>query len=172
SKQNGGYDYHQYFKAELGQSYNLINEPNGDQFIDNHDFSDIKFQLEYWGRKYFYGKLESEYDPNDSQTQTFSTLLGFRDNRQDQLRVEYRYERDNLEDYIINGYLPITPTLDIYGSARYSMLEKLMWESIYGFNYHAQCWGIDFSIKEDRQPYDLQFRMLLTLNGLGTLGQK
>jgi len=171
SKQNGGYDYHQYLKAELGQSYNLINEPNGDQFIDNHDFSDIKVQLEYWGRKYFYGKLESEYDPNDIQTQTFSTLLGFRDNRQDQLRVEYRYERDNLEDYIINGYLPVIPTLDIYGSARYSMLEKLMWESIYGINYHAQCWGIDFSIKEDHRPYDLQFRLLLTLNGLGTIGQ-
>ncbi len=172
SDQNGGYDYHQYFKAELEQSYNLINEANGDQFIDNHNFSDIKAQLEYWSRKYFYGKLESEYDPNDNQTQTFSTVLRFRDNRQDQLRVEYRYERDNLEDCIISGYLPITPTLDIYGSARYSMLEKLMWESIYGFNYHAQCWGIDFSIKEDRQPYDLQFRMLLTLNGLGTLGQK
>ncbi len=171
SDQNGGYDYHQYFKAELEQSYNLINEANGDQFIDNHDFSDIKAQVEYWSRKYFYGKLESEYDPNDNRTQTFSTVLRFRGNRHEQLRVEYRYERDNLEDYIISGYLPITPTLDLYGSARYSMLEKLMWESVYGFNYHAQCWAIDFSIKEDHRPYDLQFRMLLTLNGLGTIGQ-
>jgi len=169
---DGGYDYHQYFKAELGQSYNLINEPNGDQFIDNHDFSDIKAQLEYWSRKYFYGKLESDYDPNDTQSRTFSTLLKFRDNRHDQLSMEYRYERDILEDYIVSGYLPITPTLDIYGSARYSLLEKLMWESIYGFNYHAQCWGFDFSIKEEHRPYDLQFRVLLTLNGLGTIGQK
>ena len=171
SDQNGGYDYHQYFKAELEQSYNLIDEANGDQFIDNHNFSDIKAQLEFWSRKYFYGKLESEYDPNDNRTQTFSTVLRFRGNRREQLRVEYRYERDNLEDYIVSGYLPMTSTLDIYGSARYSMLEKLMWESIYGFNYHAQCWAIDFSIKEERQPYDLQFRMLLTLNGLGTIGQ-
>lgn len=170
--QNGGYDYHQYFKAELQQSYNLIDEVNGNQFTDNHNFSDVKAQLEYWSRKYFYGKLESEYDPNDNQTQTFSTVLSFQDKRQDQLRVEYRYERDDLEDYIVSGYLPMTSTLDIYGSARYSALEKLMWESIYGFNYHAQCWAIDFSIKEEHQPYDLQFRMLLTLNGLGTIGQQ
>ncbi|MEA2109273.1 MAG: LPS assembly protein LptD [Pseudomonadota bacterium] len=170
--QNGGYDYHQYFKVELQQSYNLIDEVNGDQFTDNHNFSDVKAQLEYWSRKYFYGKLESEYDPNDNQTQTFSTVLSFQDKRQDRLRFEYRYERDDLEDYIVSGYLPMTPTLDIYGSARYSALEKLMWESIYGFNYHAQCWAIDFSVKEEHQPYDLQFRMLLTLNGLGTIGQQ
>ena len=172
SNQKGGYDYHQYFKAELGQSYNLINKPNGDQFIDHHDFSDIDAQLEYWGRKYFYGKLESAYDPNDRQTRTFSSLFRFNDNRHDRLSIEYRYERDNLEDCVVNGYLPLTATVDVYGSARYSLLDKLMWESIYGFNYHAQCWAVDCSIKEDHRPYDLQFRMLVTLNGLGTIGQK
>jgi len=171
-EQDGSYDYHQYLKAELKQSYNLINEPNGYQFDDEDDFSNIRGKLEYWSLKYFYGKLETELDPNDTQTKTFSTLLNFHDTRRHRVSVEYRYERDRVEDYIIHGYLPITTTVDIYGSARYSMLEKVMWESIYGFNYHAQCWGVDLSVKEDHRPYDLQFRILLTLNGLGTIGQQ
>ncbi len=171
-KQDGSYDYHQYLKAELKQSYNLINEPNGYQFDDEDDFSNVWGKLEYWSLKYFYGKLETELDPNDTETKTFSTLLSFHDTRRHRVSVEYRYERDRVEDFIAHGYLPISPTMDIYGSARYSMLEKIMWESIYGFNYHAQCWGVDLSVKEDRRPYDLQFRVLLTLNGLGTIGQQ
>ncbi|MBN2333354.1 MAG: LPS-assembly protein LptD [Deltaproteobacteria bacterium] len=166
-----GYTYHQYLKAKVSQSYNLINEPNGDQFSSTDDFSNIEAQLEFWSRKYFYGKVEGEFNPYDTWLESFSSLASWHDTRNDRLSLEYRYERDRLEEYTLTGYLPLLMTLDLYGSIRYSLLDNLLWESVYGVNYHPQCWAIDFSVAEEHQPYDLQFRMLLTLNGLGSFGQ-
>lgn len=173
-RQAGGeYGYHQYFRGGIWQVFNLVDDPNGDEFIAaGRDFSAVDLELEWWGRKYLYAKVESSYDPEETRLDTFAALgrlTGANDSRF--LQLEYRYDRLWLDEFIASGYLPVLAVLDIYGSLRYSVDDALAWEKVYGFNYHPQCWALDFSVAEERRPYDLAFRLLLSFYGLGSLGQ-
>jgi LPS-assembly protein len=173
-RQAGGeYGYHQYFRGGIWQVFNLVDDPNGDEFITaGRDFSAIDLELEWWGRRYLYAKVEGAYDPEETRLDTFAALgrlTGATDSRY--LQLEYRYDRLWLDEFIASGYLPVLTALDLYGSLRYSVDDDFAWEKVYGINYHPQCWALDFSVSEERRPYDITFRALLSFYGLGSLGQ-
>jgi len=115
-------------------------------------------------------KLENRFDPYDNANELMTALISTNDRRGNFLSLEYRYEREIAEILTGVGRLPLSSWLDVYGSVRYSIADSHIWETVYGFNYHPQCWSLDFSVDEERNPYDLSFRLLLSLNGLGGLG--
>ncbi len=166
------FDYHEWLKFQVGQAYSFIDVADGRRFLeDDQHASNFFSQLELRSRGGgLYMKLENRFDPYDNANELVTALLSTRDRRGDFLSLEYRYEQEIAEIFTGSARLPLWSWLDIYGSIRYSVADSHIWETIYGFNYHPQCWSIDFSIDEERDPYDLSFRILLSLNGLGGLG--
>ncbi len=168
------YDYHEWLKVQIGQSYNLIDVADGERFTRNdHHASDIYSQLEltsYGGG--LYAKLENRFNPYRNGNDLMTAYLRGRDGRGDFLSLEYRYDREQLEVFTGSTYFPLWSWLDIYSSVRYSLADSDFWETMYGFVYHPQCWSIDFSVDKEYHPNDLTFRVLLSLNGLGSLGNK
>jgi len=166
------YDYHEWLKFQIGQAYSFIDVADGYRFMeDDQHASNFFTQLEvrsYGGGLYM--KLENRFDPYDNVNELMTALFSTSDQRGDFISLEYRYERDETELCTGVARLPITTWIDIYGSIRYSIADSHIWETIYGFNYHPQCWALDFSVDEERDPYDLSFRLMLSLNGLGGLG--
>ena len=166
------FDYHEWLKFQVGQAYSFIDVADGRRFLeDDQHASNFFSQLELRSRGGgLYMKLENRFDPYTNANKLVTALLSTRDRRGDFLSLEYRYEQEIAEIFTGSARLPLWSWLDIYGSIRYSVADSHIWETIYGFNYHPQCWSIDFSIDEERDPYDLSFRILLSLNGLGGLG--
>ena len=166
------FDYHEWLKFQIGQAYSFIDVADGHRFLeDDQHASNFFSQLELRSRGGgLYMKLENRFDPYANANELVTALFRTRDRRGDFLSLEYRYERDIAEIFTGVGRLPLWSWLDVYGCIRYSVADSHIWETIYGFNYHPQCWSIDFSVDEERDPYDLSFRILLSLNGLGGLG--
>ncbi|MBN2809460.1 MAG: LPS-assembly protein LptD [Deltaproteobacteria bacterium] len=167
------FDYHEWLKFQVGQAYSFIDVADGQRFFENDQHaSDFFSKLELHSRDGgLYMKLENRFDPYQNANQLVTALLSTNNQGGDFLSLEYRYERDLAELFTGVGRLPLMPWLDVYGSIRYSLVDNHIWETIYGFNYHPQCWSLDFSIDEEHEPYDLSFRLLLSLNGLGGLGK-
>ena len=168
------YDYHEWLKFQIGQSYNLIDVADGVRFTKNdRHASDIYSQLELtsYGDG-LYVKLENQYNPYRNGNDLMTAYLRGRDGRGDFISLEYRYDREQLEVLTGSTYFPLWSWLDIYSSVRYSLADNDFWETMYGFIYHPQCWSIDFSVDKEYHPNDLTFRVMLSLNGLGSLGNK
>ncbi len=166
------FDYHEWLKFQVGQAYSFIDTADGRRFLeDDQHASNFYSQLELRSRGGgLYMKLENRFDPYDNANELMTALLSTNDRRGDFLALEYRYEQDIAEIITGSARLPLWSWLDVYGNIRYSVADSQIWETIYGFNYHPQCWSLDFSVDEERDPYDLSFRILLSLNGLGGLG--
>ncbi len=166
------FDYHEWLKFQVGQAYSFIDVADGVRFLeDDQHASNFFSQLELRSRGGgLYMKLENRFDPYDNANELMTALISTNGRRGDFLSLEYRYEREIAELVTGVGRLPLSSWLDVYGSVRYSVADSHIWETIYGFNYHPQCWSLDFSVDEERDPYDLSFRLLLSLNGLGGLG--
>ena len=166
------YDYHEWLKFELGQAYSFIDVADGERFLsDRRHASDFYSRLELTSRGGgLYAKFENEFDPYENGNQLLTALLAARSRRGDFFTVEYRYEDSVAEVVTGSARLPLWYWLDVYGSIRYSIADAHLWETIYGFNYHPQCWSLDFSVDEERDPDDRSFRLLLSFSGLGGLG--
>jgi LPS-assembly protein len=168
------YDYHEWLKFQIGQSYSFIDVADGWRFLtDDQHASDWFSQLEVNSRNGgFYMKLENRFDPYTNANNLMTALLSTRDERGDFLSLEYRYERDLAEVFTGSGRVPLWSWLDVYGSVRYSIAASEFWETLYGFNLHPQCWALDFAVDKEYNPDDLTFRVLISLNGLGSLGNE
>ena len=166
------FDYQELLKFQIGQAYSFIDIADGQRFLtDDQHASNFFSQLEMRSRRGgLYMKLENRFDPYTNTNELMTALLSTSDRRGDFLSLEYRYEQEIAEIFTGSARLPLLSWLDLYGSIRYSVADSHIWETIYGFNYHPQCWSLDFSVDEEREPYDLSFRLLLSLNGLGGLG--
>lgn len=166
------WDYHEWLKFEIGQAYSFIDVADGENFLsDERHASNFFSCLELKSRGGgLYAKFENEYDPYENGNQLMTALLATRTGRGDFLSLEYRYEQAIAEIFTGSARLPVWYWLDLYGSFRYSIADAHLWETIYGFNYHPQCWSLDFSIDEERDPDDISFRLLLSFSGLGGLG--
>ncbi len=169
-----GYDYHEWLKFQIGQSYNFIDVPDGWRFTrPNRHASDWFSQLELKSRGGgLYVKLENRFNPYISGNDLMTALVKARDRRGDFLSLEYRYERDLAEVFTGSGRVPVLSWLDFYSSLRYSFRASEYWETLYGFNLHPQCWALDFAVDKEYNPDDLTFRVLVTLNGLGSIGKQ
>ncbi|MEA3332641.1 MAG: LPS assembly protein LptD [Pseudomonadota bacterium] len=166
------FDYHEWLKFQVGQAYSFIDVADGRRFLeDDQHASNFYSRLELRSRGGgLYMKLENRFDPYENANELMTALLSTGNQRGDFLSLEYRYEQEIAELVTGSASVPLWSWLDVYGSIRYSVADSHIWETIYGFNYHPQCWSIDFSVDEERDPYDLSFRILLSLNGLGGLG--
>jgi LPS-assembly protein len=101
---------------------------------------------------------------------TYTTSKGLR------LGAEYRYRRDNLDQFDIRYYHPINESWRVLGRVNYSLLDSDLLAAEAGFEYDSCCWAIRVVGKRFLRNRDGDHRdavyVQLILKGLGDIGRK
>jgi LPS-assembly protein len=105
------YDYNEFFRFKLEQSYDI----NKEKEDDPEPFSPIRGELEIYPIKYFSIKADADWSHYDSDFRSRNVTATFWDTRGDKLFVDYRYQRDTSETVYTNLGLKISDRLSVRG---------------------------------------------------------
>jgi len=175
SSKGGGATYRDVMRFKIYQAYDFE--------ADKHEFSTISAQLDLWPNKYIYSKTSTTFDHVRGDFTRLYETLRVHDKRGDSLAVNYNYNKslsggDSVKQLDLNAWLRLTDTLHLAYATKYDFERDNFIESTYGLVYHPQCWRIDFQIHDIKRsedgtiPSETQFRVMLTLEGLGRVGLK
>jgi len=150
----------------LGQYYDVTT---------SHDpFSSFFLELRSRPTTFWYIKTNLEYDIYDKEFEAFNTLFRFQDRRGDFLRLEYRYTKDRIEEIDTFAGVEISRNFGVFFENRQARHENRTLETIFGFNYHPQCWGttLSYRIRPGTEGRDRERKFILEfyLKGIGKVG--
>ncbi len=123
----------------------------------------------------FFAKGTHQWDVNDSTTALGRLDLSYNPGPGRVLSTTYRFERDNLEQFDVSGFWPLSSRWRFMGRWWYSLDRDRLLESIAGVEYRDCCWALRFARREfrdgsDDQDSDVAFYVELELSGLAGLG--
>jgi LPS-assembly protein len=182
--------YHQFARLYLEQSYDLSDGQDPYKCLQYNEYSDIN--EEYCGDYPFselYGRLEvtpqrrlsldadAKWSVYDGQFKTGNLALNMWNQRQDRLKLEYRFaERTTRlnangnpkESFYTNAILKLTNQLNLFGLWERDLYTDTELEYGGGFIYASQCWSIEaaHTVESNDHRYFLTFE----LYGLGKIG--
>jgi len=167
----------EYGKLILSQSYSF-----GNPFIDvegkRRSFSNIAAQLWWNFGPYITGQANAGLDPYRASFEELNFLVDVRDRRNDAVRVQYRYTKDNIREANLYTRIKVIPAISLYGSILYNLLEHWWVESIFAAEYQTQCWTFGLSIDDKNsspdgtQQKELRFQLYFNLLGFGSMGRR
>jgi len=148
------------------------------QFYDattSHDpFSDFFLELRSRPSRFCYIKSNLEFDCYDQEFDTFNTLVRFQDRRGDFLRVEYRFSKDQIEEIDTHAGLELTREVGVFFLNRHAQQASRSLETIFGLDYHPQCWGTILSYRRrpgtEGRDREQKFLVEFYLKGIGKVG--
>ena len=90
------------------------------------------------------------------------------------LDLEYRNTRDQNEDINTKMRIKVSDSTDLNLENRYSKMNSVSLETIFGVDYRAQCWGAKATYSdravEDEDRREKRFMIMFSLTGLGKFG--
>jgi len=174
---DGSYTEQELGYLRIGQNY-YFTHPDlalSAEGYNGHDFSDLLAELRLMINSYTYFKAHLGYNPYDSNLSFYDAFLLMENKRDDYLRLEYRYVRDQIEGYLIKARFKINKSWSAFYETRHSEYNSKTLDSLYGLEYFAQCWSVRFNIeekaKQDGRDREIEYSLLFNLAGLGTLGK-
>ena len=174
---NTRYNYNDFFRFELLQSYD-IKVPEGND--PDRPFSPIEARLDFVPGKYISVDADAQWSVYDMGLLSHNIATNFWDGRGDSLYVEYRYTKDS-DEITLNPtqslyadlQIRVTDSLSVSADYEYNFLENTRVQTGIGINYKAQCWSFEGRISDSTgidksQNLDYEFR--INLFGLGGFG--
>ena len=159
-----GYDYHQFLRFQLEQSYD-INEAGTP---DPRPFSPIFGLLQLDPRRYLTMRADGNWSVYDKEFLTGNFNVGLWNNRGDRLFVEYRYDRAITDSIYTRAQVEAAPYLTAYGAYERNLRDDADLRREIGFLFKRQCWSIDLRYTDEILDRSITFQ--INLNGLGGLG--
>ena len=161
--------YHRLVRLKLSQSYNF-SEAGTSTDESRRVFSPVSGELDIYATKNTSLRLDGEYNTYDSEFSTYNVLIGLKDERGDFLDLEYRDTKGQFENINTKLKVKLSDSVNLNVENRYSTLEKLSLETIFGLNYKAQCWGVrgEYSdrVIENEDRREQRFMIFFSLAGL------
>jgi LPS-assembly protein len=169
---------YEYGKLKISQSYSL-----GDPIAINSkgnggDFSNIQGELWWNFNPYLSAHSDVELNPYRWSFDIFNVLIQAKDRRDDVVQVQYRNTRGNDKQINVNGRIKTINPLYLYGGFYYNLLERTRVQTIYGAEYHSQCWSVGCYVTDkNRSPDGTQrrewkFSFYFTLLNIGSGGSR
>jgi len=158
------YDYNEFFRFKLEQSYDI----NKEKEDDPEPFSPIHGELELYPIRYFSIKADADWSHYDSNFRSRNVGATLWDMRGDRLFVDYRYQRDTSETVYTNLGLKISDRLSMRGEYERNIFDNKDLKYGFGFLYETQCWAFDFNLTKEGE--DLGFDFMIRLFGIGEIG--
>jgi len=174
---DGSYTEQEIGYLRIGQNYYLTHPAWAwiAEGYNGHDFSDLLAELRFRINYYTYFKAHLGYNPYDNNLSFYDAFLLMENKRNDYLRFEYRYVRDQIEGYRIKARFKINKSWSAFYETRRSEYTSKTLDSLYGLEYYAQCWSVRFNVQEkarqDGRDREIEYSILFNLAGLGKLGE-
>ncbi len=135
--------------------------------------SDLNIGLSFQPSSYFSFGGQTNVDPNGGDFSSYSLALGFRDDRDDALRVRYSFIDQGIDQVEGNGEIKIHQQLRTGYYARYDATEGELMEqrAVARFMNACNCWGFDLGVSRRINPEDNRVLFNFILGGLGDMQQ-
>ena len=183
----GGHTYRELLRFTVSQSYSF-----GEPFREEprsgggRYFSDIEAEL--WSNPFEYVNMQGDlrYNTSEGHLEGFNVYTALSDKRGDNLGLEYRFGRDEVENINVNLKVRLQEWLDLFYRNSYNILERRRFASVYGLEFRAKCWGIQLFVEDkNRTPLtvrdgeltrlqedEIKFMIQVTLTGIGSVRQR
>ena len=158
------YDYDQFCRFEVGQSYDL----NRAGYGQAEPFYPIYGDLELRPVKNLSIKADAEWSVYADHFTSHNIGLGLNNDRKDRLYTEYRFERYTSESIYVDLKVKLTSRVEAYSLYERNIQEQTDIETGLGVIYRSQCWFLDFGYRNTAN--DTQYTFMINLTGLGGLG--
>jgi LPS-assembly protein len=166
----------EYGKLTIFQNYSLGDPFTTDENGKAHSFSNIQAELWWNFGPYVSSRWSTEFDPYQMNFSVLNGLVQVKDRRNDAIQVQYRYTKDNNKQFNLDARVKALPSLYLFGSLRYDLLNHWRVESIYGAEYQSQCWNLGFALEDwgqspdGNQKKELKYEIYFTLLNMGAVG--
>jgi LPS-assembly protein len=164
------YNYKDFLRLEIGQSYDFK--------AVRREFSPIFAKLDFFPGQYISVDADTGWSVYDNEFTEHNIAATIWDKRGDKLFFQYRFDRrtneqtgtdiQNVESIFIGTQIKATNRLDVFGDYEYNIEDDLRIRTTLGFNYRAQCWGVEFKYSDT--PSDVKYEFRIDLSGLGGFG--
>jgi LPS-assembly protein len=164
---DGNVSYRQFLRLKLGQDFNIKEARRENKNTGNRKrpFGDIIMELDINPFSYCSFDSDVRYDVNAGEWEELNSRIDISDERGDSLTSEYRYTRDTVEEVNFSARAKIIKALDLFYSIRRNELYKKSFETMYGIDYHRQCWSAELSYTESDD--DRSIMLIFSLYGFG-----
>ena len=159
------YDYHQFFRFKVQQSYDF----NKEKEDDPEPFSPILGELDITPGKYLAIDADAEWSHYDRDFRSRNIALTLWDERKDRLFIEHRYKVDQQESIYADIRIQLTDSLSVYADYERNIRDRIDIRQSVGFLYTAQCWSFDFHYVDAEE--DKRYEFMINLFGIGEIGQ-
>jgi len=160
------YDYNEFFRFKLQQSYDI----NKEKEDTPEPFSPIRGELEFYPLRYFSIRADADWSHYDNNFRSQNVAATLWDMRGDKLSVDHRYQRDISETVYTTLGLKISDRLSMRGEYERNIFDSKDLKYGFGFLYETQCWSFDFNLTKEED--DLSFIVMIKLYGIGEIGIK
>jgi len=148
------------------------------QFYDattsDDPFSDFFLELRTRPSPFWYIKSNLEFDLYNQEFDAYNTLVRFQDRRGDFIRVEYRFSKDWIEEIDTQAGLELSKDVGVFFQNRHAQHDDRSLETIFGFDYHPQCWGtiLSYRTRPGTEGRDSEKKVMVEfyLQGIGKVG--
>jgi LPS-assembly protein len=166
-EKNGKFSYVEFFRLKLGQDYDIRERRREVNDADRarRPFGDVFMEFDLMPVQYFSFFSRQRFNMNSGAWKQNNYDLVINDPRGDLATLGYRYTQDAVEE--INLFLKavITSRLDATFTFRRNELDQKTLERTYAFNYHKQCWKLEFGLTDTED--DRRFILNFSLSGFG-----
>ncbi|MCF8068652.1 MAG: LPS assembly protein LptD [Desulfobacterales bacterium] len=162
------YTYNQFCRFKLEQKYDF-NEENESGLIedegDRKPWDDLYGELELTPKDYLNLKADASWDHYKDKLISHNISVTLKDNRNDKLFVEHRYEHDEKESIYTNLFINLTDRWGVYSEYEKNLLDDITLKTSTGIIYKSQCWSVDVNYTEEKS--DRRYMFMIDLMGLG-----
>jgi LPS-assembly protein len=164
-----------YFKISQNYYFTQPDLPWTVEGYNGRDLSDIISELRLQVARNASLKAELYFNPYDQNLSSYNAYVLLQNKRDDFLRFEYRYRRDELEGFRVKGRLMLHPSWIAHFDTRRSEFSSKTLDSLYGLEYLAQCWSIRLNFEEKAKQAgkdrETKYTFLFNLAGLSNWGK-
>ncbi len=158
------YNYDQFCRFELGQSYDLNLAGYGDPEPFSPIFADLTLNV----GEGFALKADANWSVYEDYFVGHNIGLDLNRDWLQRLYTEYRYERDQNESIFVDLRVNLTSKVDVYSLYERNILEENDIGTGLGMVYKSQCWSVDLSYITTAN--DRRYTFAVNLMGLGGMG--
>jgi LPS-assembly protein len=166
----------QYLSATLGQSVHFspqrVTLPG--QAPDTSKRSDLLANIDLLAYRHWNLHYELAWNPQTSQTEKSVLNLQYLRSGTQVVNLGYRYTQGSVDQADASAAWPVGRHWDLYARAVYSFLDHAGTDAFAGFQYHENCWGLRFVVRDAIQSRsgarETSWYLQLELNGLSSVG--
>ncbi len=153
--------------VSIRQSYDTEAASQGED-----DFSDVAADISFFPSNYFGFGLNSNIDHSDGSFSSYSLALKLEDERGDHLRTRVSYIDEAVSQIDGNVEIALTERLKLGFYGRYDDLAGEFVENRAALRIisSCDCWKLDLGYRDQINPDNQAYTLMLTLRGLGDIG--